>query len=106
MLHTLSTWLFVAAFCAAGLFNAIGTSTTRANFVRWGYPVWWCRVTGGLEVATAGLIAFPSSREAGLILGAAIIAAAALTVVRHREFTHLAPAVPFIVLLALAGFAS
>lgn len=106
MLHILSTWLVAAAFCAAGAFNAIGTPATRANFIRWGYPAWWCRVTGGLEVATAVLIALPTTRQAGLILGALIIATAALTVLRQREFTHLVPVVLFIALLAVAGFAS
>ncbi len=104
--HVLLIWLVAAAFFAAAVFNAIGTPTTRANFVRWGYPAWWCRVTGGLEVATAVLIALPTTREAGLILGAVIIAAAALTLLRHREFTHLAAVAPFIVLLALAAIAS
>ncbi len=106
MLHTLSIWLVAAAFLAAGLFNAIGTAATRSDFVRWGYPAWWCRVTGGLEVATALLIALPATREAGLILGAVILAAAGLTVVRRREFAHLAPLGPFVALLALAGIAS
>jgi hypothetical protein len=106
MLHALSVWLVAATFVGAGLFNAIGTSATRSNFVRWGYPAWWCRVTAGLELATAVLTALPVTREAGLLLGAAIIAAAALTVLRHREFAHLAPVGPFIALLALAGLTS
>jgi hypothetical protein len=57
MLHNLPIWLLVAAFFGAELFNAIGTRTTRSSFVRWGYPGWWCRVTGGLEMAIAVLIA-------------------------------------------------
>jgi hypothetical protein len=102
MLHILSMWLAVAAFFGAGLFNAIGTPATRSGFVRWGYPAWWCRVTGGLEMANAVLLALPVTRGAGLILGAVIIGAAALTVVRHREFSHLAPLGFFAALLVLA----
>ena len=102
MLHTLSIWLLVAAFFGAGVFNAISTPATQAGVVRWGYPAWWGRVTGALEVAAAALIALPVTRLAGLILGAAIIAAAILTVVRHREFAHLAPLGAFVALLALA----
>jgi hypothetical protein len=106
MLHTLSIWLVVAAFFGAGLFNAIGTPATQNGFVRWGYPRWWCRVTGGLEIAVAVLIAVPVTLEAGLVLGAAIIAAAALTVLRHREFPHLAPLALFAALLALVAATS
>ncbi len=102
MLHTGSIWLLVAAFFGAGLFNALGTPATQDGFVRWGYPAWWCRVTGGLEMANAGLIALPVTRGAGLILGAVIIAAAVLTVLRHREFSHLAPLGLFAALLVLA----
>lgn len=106
MLHTVSLWLLVAVFFGAGLFNAIGTPATQSSFVRWGYPAWWCRVTGGLEMADAVLIAFPVTRGVGLILGVVIVGAAVLTVLRHRELAHLAPLGLFIALLALGKTAS
>ena len=106
MLHFLSVWLLVAAFFGAGAFNAIGTEATKSSFVRWGFSGWWCRVAGALEMATAVLVALDGSREAGLILGTLIIAAAVLTVVRHREFQHLAPLGVFAALLALAAISS
>ena len=62
MLHTASIWLLAASFFGAGLFNTIGTPATQSSFVRWGYPAWWCRVTGGLEMGCAALIAFPATR--------------------------------------------
>jgi hypothetical protein len=106
MLHVLAIWLLVAAFFGAGVFNAIGTPATKSSFVRWGYPEWWCRLTGGLEIVAAVLIALPGSRIVGLALGAVIIAAAVLTVLRHREFVHLAPLSVFVALLALAELSS
>ena len=106
MLHTASIWLLAAALFGAGLFNAVGTPATRGDFVRWGYPPWWGRPTGALEMAAAALVALPESREAGLILGAAIIVAAVLTVLRHREFAHLVPLGVFVALLALTGISS
>lgn len=106
MLHALPIWLPVAAFFGAGVFNFIGTPATQSSFVRWGYPRWWSRVTGALEMAVAVLVAFPVTRGVGLILGAVVIAAAVLTVLRHREFPHLAPLGLFAALLVLAGVAS
>lgn len=103
MLHVLSIWLLVAAFFGAGVFNAIGAPATKGSFVRWGYPHWWCYVTGGLEIVAAALIALSPSRVAGLILGASIVVAAVLTVLRRREFPHLAPLGVFAALLALAA---
>ena len=106
MIHAASIWLLVAAFAGAGLFNAIGTRSTREGFVRWGYPSWWHRVTGGLEILSAILIALPLGRAAGLGLGAIIIVVASLTVLRHREYLHLAPLGMFLALIALAAFSS
>ena len=91
MVHALSSSLLVAAFFGAGAFNAIGTSGTQSDFARWGYPQWWNIFTGGLEMMSAVLIALPVGRIFGLTLGAAIIAAAVLTVLRHRDLTHLVP---------------
>jgi hypothetical protein len=104
MLSTIATWLLVAAFFGAGLFNAIGTAATQDNFARWGYPRWWCRVTGGLEMASAILVAFPASRLIGLVFGAIIIGAALITVLRGREFLHhIAPLSLFVALLVLVA---
>ncbi|WP_458097076.1 DoxX family protein [Roseomonas sp. WA12] len=103
MLHTLSISLVVLAFIGAGLFNAIGTRATQDDFARWGHPRWWCRVTEGLEIVSAGLIAFPANRETGLALGAVIIVTAAVTVLCRREFAHAAPLGVFTALLALAA---
>ena len=99
MVHAALLWFLVAAFFGAGLFNAVGTSGTRSDFVRWGYPAWWCRVTGGLEMVTALLIATPATRLVGVVLGAVIVLVAVVTVVRHRDLSHLAPLGVFAALL-------
>lgn len=106
MIHTLSIWLLVAALFGAGLFNAVGTRATIEGFARWGYPSWWNRVTGGLEILSAILIALPLGRVAGLGLGAAIMVVASVTVLRHREYPHLAPLGVFLALIALVAFSA
>jgi hypothetical protein len=63
-------------------------------------------VTGGLEILSAILIAFPRGCDAGVVLAAIIIATALLTVLRHREYSHLAPPGVFLALIALAAFSS
>ena len=106
MVHTVSIWLLVAGFFGAGVFNAISTPATQSEFARWGYPRWWGRLTGGLEIVSAALIAIPASRIAGLALGAIIIAAGILTVLRHRDYSHLAPLGAFVAVIALAALSS
>lgn len=102
MLHGIVVWLLVIAFLGAGLFNAIGMRATQDDFARWGYPRWWCRLTGGVEIMSAALIALPAGRRLGMALGAIIIAAALVTVLRRREFSHAAPLGVFAALLMLA----
>jgi len=102
MLHGIVVWLLVIAFLGAGLFNAIGMRATQDDFARWGYPRWWCRLTGGVEIMSAALIALPAGRRLGMALGAIIIAAAIVTVLRRREFSHAAPLGVFAALLMLA----
>src|SRR5215469_4778173 len=103
MIHTLSIWLLAAGFFGAGLFNAIGTPASQGDYARWGYPRWWGRLTGALEMLSAVLIALPATRMIGLALGALIIAAAVLTVLRHRDFSHLVPLGVFVAVIAIAG---
>lgn len=103
MLHTVVIWVAAAAFFGAGLFNAIGARATQDDFARWGYPRWWCRVTGGLEILSGALIAVPPTRGVGLALGAIIIAAALITVLPRREFSHAAPLGVFAALLGVAA---
>jgi hypothetical protein len=104
VLHAIPIWLLVAALAGAGVANVLDVAGAKAGFVRWGYPAWWNAVTGGLEMVAAALVALPTSREAGLVLGALIILAAVLTVVLHREFQHLAPLGVFAALLAVVQF--
>ncbi|WP_426419327.1 DoxX family protein [Bradyrhizobium genosp. A] len=103
MIHAVSVYLLIAGLFGAGLYNAIGTPATQSSFIRWGCPRWWSTLTGGLEMVCAVLIALPASRIVGLTLAAAIISAAVLTVLRHREFSHLVPLGVFATLMALAG---
>jgi DoxX-like family len=103
MVRALSLGLLVAGLFGAGLFNAVGASGTRSDFARWGYPRWWSILTGGLEIMSAVLIALPAGRLAGLTLAAAIMSAAVLTVLRHRDFGHLVPLGVFVGLIAVAA---
>jgi hypothetical protein len=94
-------WLLALAFAGAGIGNAAGGAAIQAQFQRWGYPAWWNFVTAGLEIFDAGLIVFPATRWFGLALGAAVMIAAAGTVVWRRAYKHLPPCLLFIALIGI-----
>ena len=98
---TLLVWLLSLAFLGAGIVNAVGSAAIKDDFVRWGYPRRWNLVTGGLEVEVAALIAIPAARVVGLMLGASICIAAIATVVRFKDYGHVAPVVVLTALSAL-----
>lgn len=102
MLHIITGAVAAIAFLIAGIVNLRGSAATRSDFVRWGYPAWWCLVTGTIEIGTAALIAWPATRSLGLIVATLVVAAAMLTVLWHRDLSHLIPLGIYAVLVAAA----
>ena len=97
---TIIAWLLAAAFLAGGIVNLLGGKSVREDFRRWGYPDGFHLVPGLLQLIAAVLILFPSSRLYGLALAAFVCAAAAVTLIRTREYSHLPPS---FMLLAIIG---
>lgn len=94
--------LLAAFFLVGAAVNAIGPAQIRADYARWGYPGWFRLLTAVLELATAVLLFLPAPRGIGVTLGAAVMAGALLTLLRHKELRHaIAPAVVIILLIAL-----
>jgi len=77
----------------AGVANFVGSASVRESFVRWGYPAGFHRVTGGLEVAAGLLLLIPATSRFGAVGSAAILLAAVVTLIRHRDWGHLPGAV-------------
>jgi uncharacterized membrane protein YphA (DoxX/SURF4 family) len=77
----------------AGAVNFVGPGSVRDSFARWGYPAGFHRVTGGLEVTAGLLLLIPGTSRAGAIGGVVILLAAAMTLIRHRDWAHLPGAV-------------
>ena len=96
-------WLPIAlgiVMTGAGAVNIVGPGSVRDSFARWGYPAGFHRVTGGIEVTAGLLLLIPATSRAGAIGSAAILLAAVMTLIRHRDWKHLPVAV---VLTAVAA---
>jgi uncharacterized membrane protein YphA (DoxX/SURF4 family) len=83
----------------AGAVNFVGPRSVRDSFARWGYPAGFHRATGALEVIAGLLLLVPATWWAGAIGSVVILLAAAMTLIRCREWSHLPGAV---VLMAAA----
>lgn len=73
----------------AGLVNFIGPGSVPASFERWGYPRWFHRVAGGLEIAGGALLLEPVTARLGAVIIVVTLLAAVATLVRHRDWRHL-----------------
>lgn len=102
VVNLIGVWLPIAlgiVMIGAGSVNFVGPGSVRNSFARWGYPAGFHRVTGGIEVTAGLLLLIPATSRAGAIGSAAILLAAVMTLIRHRDWTHLPGA---IVLTAVA----
>lgn len=100
-LVTVLAWLLAAICFGAGAFNLAGSRKVRETFAQYGYPSWWHVLTGILEMAGAVLTVMPSTRRLGATLLAAVMIAAFVTVVRHKDRAAIVPAA---VLALVAGY--
>lgn len=104
--RTLLPWLLGAFFIVGSLANALASVETRAGYVAWGYPSWFHYVTAALEMAAALLLFGKRTRLIGAGLGAAIMGAAAATLILHGDYLHALVPVTVLALAALVARAA
>lgn len=97
-------WLSIAlgvVMIGAGAVNFAGSRSIQQSFARWGYPAGFHRVTGGLEVAAGLLLLMPAAMRLGGAASLAILGAATITLIRHRDWAHLPGAIVLAVVAAI-----
>ncbi len=99
-----ATLAAAAAFLFGSVVNATARKPIREEFVRYGFPWWWCWITALLEFMTAVLLVLRPTFTAGVALGVCIMVAAIAAVVRARELRHIPPPAAFLLLLLIAAF--
>ncbi|TNM65276.1 DoxX family protein [Aliirhizobium smilacinae] len=97
-----ATLVAAAAFLLGSVVNASARKSIREEFVRYGFPWWWCWVTALLELMTAVLLVVRPTFAIGAALGVCIMIAAIVAVVRVRDFRHILPPAAFLMLLLIA----
>jgi len=95
-------WSLAAFFVVGGIGNIFASDAIRADYLRWGYPTWFHYVTGILELAAAGLIAWRPTRLFGAGLASLVMIGAAGTVLKNGEVSHaIAPLIVLMVALTV-----
>lgn len=97
-------WFLAAFFLFGAAGNLMAPPDIAESYRRWGYPDWFHFVTGALELAAAGLLAWRSTRAIGAGVAAAVMAAAVATVLLHRDWGHLPPPLIVLALSVLVGW--
>lgn len=99
-------WLLAGFFVVGAVGNLMAPTPIAEDYRRWGYPDGFHFITGTLELVAAILLALRRFRLAGVGLAAALMGAAVLTVLIHREYGHaIAPGIVLVV-TALVGLGS
>jgi len=83
--HLLAFVLALLFFVTGGT-KLIASPSHVANFAKWGYPLWFMYVTGGLEVAAALLLILPITRYYGATLIVFTMIGAIFTHMRAGEW--------------------
>lgn len=96
-------WFLFAFFFVGAVRNWIGPTNVRNDYIRWGYPDWFHRVTAVLELLTSILLALASTRLWGVALGAGVMLAAIATLLRHNEYKHAMLPTTVLLVLVLTG---
>lgn len=99
-----ATVIAAAAFLIGAVVNATARKPVREEFVRYGFPWWWCWVTALLEFTTAALLLLRPTFTLGVALGACIMVAAIVAIVRARDYRHVSPPAIFLLLLVIAAW--
>jgi putative oxidoreductase len=100
-------WVLIAAYVIPGFIfgfkKLTGNQQSVALFKKWGYPLWFMRVLGLIEITGSILMLFNPTRIYGIAIFPVILAGAFYTHVKFKESSNAKKPV-FVGLLLLAIF--
>jgi hypothetical protein len=85
------TWLLALFFVANGVANLFNPKPFREDFERWKFPGWFHLFNGAFQIVTGILLVFPATRSVGFVLAVAVSVGVYATLMRFREYAHMAP---------------
>jgi uncharacterized membrane protein YphA (DoxX/SURF4 family) len=92
-------WAITGIFVASALVNLAAPAFVKEAYARWQLPPKFYRVTGGLELLAALMLASPFTRLWGAFLAAMITFSAVLVLLNHRQYAYSVPGMLLLVAL-------
>ncbi len=92
-------WVITGIFIASAAVNLAAPGFVKRAYERWRLPPGFYRVTGGLELLAALLLANPITRLWGVMLAAMITFAAVMVLLNHRQYAFSVPGMLLLVAL-------
>jgi putative oxidoreductase len=82
-------WVLIAAYVIPGFIfgfkKLIGHKQSVEHFKKWGYPLWFMRLLGLVEITGSVLMLFSPTRIYGIAIFPVILAGAAYTHIKFKE---------------------
>jgi hypothetical protein len=100
-LPIVTAYALCLAFGMVGLTQFAGLDFVRRAYIRWSYPAWLARLTGGVETLTAVLLATSNARPLGIALAAGINFIAVVLLLKNRAYLLALPGIAVTAVLPL-----
>jgi hypothetical protein len=100
-LPTVTTHVLILAFGTVGITQFVGIDVVRRAYLRWGYPARIFRLTGGVELLAAILLATSSAHFVGVVLAAGVNFIAVALLLNNREYLLALPGIAVMAALPL-----
>lgn len=92
-------WLLALFFLSNGVLNLVALKSMKNALLGWGFPPRFHIVNGLVQVVIGLMIAWYPTRAFGLLLAVVLCVAIWLTLIRHRDWSHLPPSIILMVIV-------
>jgi DoxX-like family len=92
-------------FALSAVVHLASPGFVRRAYTRWNFARGFHLITGIVELAAAAFLASPTTRIWGVVLAAAVLFSAVVTLLSNRQYAYTVPSIIMLIALAPASLA-
>ena len=92
-------------FAVSGLVHLVGPTFVRRAYERWNFARGFHYIAGTVELMAGAFLASPTTRIWGVVLAAAVLFSAVVTLLSNRQYAYAVPSIVMLIALAPASLA-